>query len=91
MGNMTARGAQKNKPKQTQFYLAPSTAVGLKTNLKKQSQFASGQIGVKSYLKGVYGNIAAWEARKNKAKQSQFCRSGFWVVRTASGFPPSRE
>jgi len=37
------------------------------TNLKKQSQFASGQNGVKLYLKGVYGNMMAWGMRKNKA------------------------
>jgi len=40
-------------------------------DLKKQSQFAGGQIGVRSYLKGDYDNITACGARKNKAKQSQ--------------------
>jgi len=28
-------------------------------DLKKQSQFAAGQIGVNSYLKGYYGNKPA--------------------------------
>jgi hypothetical protein len=40
--------------------------------LKKQSQFAGGQIGVSSYTKGDYEEIATAWARKNKAKQSQF-------------------
>jgi hypothetical protein len=34
--------------------------------LKKQSQFAGGQIGVSSYLKGKYGNKSACATRKNK-------------------------
>jgi len=61
-----------NKPKQTQFMLAPSIAGGLKRNLKKQSQFAAGQIGAYSYMKGTYGNKPACGARKNKPKQSQY-------------------
>jgi hypothetical protein len=40
--------------------------------LKKQSQFASGKIGVKSFTKGEYGNKPACGAQKNKANQSQF-------------------
>jgi hypothetical protein len=39
--------------------------------LKKQSQFAGGQIGVKHYLKGLYDKIMICGSRKNKAKQSQ--------------------
>jgi len=39
--------------------------------LKKQSQFAGGQIGVNSYLKGKYGNMAVCGTRKTKPKQSQ--------------------
>jgi hypothetical protein len=35
-------------------------------DLKKQSQFTSGQIGVNFYLKGNYGDITACGARKNK-------------------------
>ena len=38
-----------------------------KGKLKKQSQFAGGQIGVNSYLKGDYGKITASEVRENKA------------------------
>jgi hypothetical protein len=65
-------GSRKNKANQSQSYLAPSTAGDLKTNLKKQSQFAFGQIGVSSYLKGYYDKIPLCGTRKNKAKQSQF-------------------
>ena len=39
--------------------------------LKKQSQFAGGRIGVKSYVKGEYGKIPDSGAGENKAKQSQ--------------------
>jgi len=35
--------------------------------LKKQSQFAAGQIGTNSYLKGDYDNMPACGPRKNKA------------------------
>jgi len=75
-------GQQKNKPKQTQLPLAPSTAGGLNTNLKKQSQFAPGLIGVKFYLKGDYDEKPVERAEKNKAKQSQLLgpdliRSGY--------------
>jgi len=41
-------------------------------NLKKQSQFAVGQIGVSSYLKGYYDKIPLCGSRKNKANQTQF-------------------
>jgi len=34
---------QKNKAKQTQSYLAPRIFWGLKTNLKKQTQFCKGE------------------------------------------------
>jgi len=40
--------------------------------LKKQSQFAGGQIGVKSVITMVYGILDDWMRRKNKANQSQF-------------------
>jgi len=66
--------------KQTQFtraaYCVLRTAKGVprtaKGNLKKQSQFASRQNGVKSYWKGIYGDNSPCGARKNKANQSQF-------------------
>ena len=45
------------------------TLLGNKHDLKKQSQFASGQNGVKSYLKGYYGNNNGLLRPK---KQSQF-------------------
>jgi len=40
--------------------------------LKKQSQFAGGQIGVKSVITMVYGILDDWMRRKNKANQSKF-------------------
>jgi hypothetical protein len=40
--------------------------------LKKQSQFFEGQINLNSYLEGTYDNVMVCEARKNKAKQSQY-------------------
>ena len=40
--------------------------------LKKQSQFVPAQNGVKSFMKGAYGNKPACGAQENKAKQSQF-------------------
>ena len=43
-----------------------------RVRLKKQSQFAGRRNGVKSYMKGYYGNKPACGAEKNKAKQSQF-------------------
>jgi len=46
----------KNKAKQSQSQLAPSSAVGFNTNLKKQSQFVSGIYGACIYMKGFYGN-----------------------------------
>jgi hypothetical protein len=39
--------------------------------LKKQTQFAPGRIGAKSYLKGDYDNKPALGGHKNEAKQSQ--------------------
>jgi len=40
-------------------------------HLKKQSQFAPGRIGAKSYLKGDYDNKPTLGGHKNEAKQSQ--------------------
>jgi hypothetical protein len=50
-GNISPCGARKNKPKQTQSRLAPSTAGGLKTYLKKQTQFRKGTNEHKCLLK----------------------------------------
>jgi hypothetical protein len=47
----------------------------VKGQLKKQSQFEPGMIGVTSYLKGDYDKIPLCGAQKNKAKQSQYYRS----------------
>jgi hypothetical protein len=41
-------------------------------DLKKQSQFESTQIGVRSFMKGDYENKVAGGDEKNKANQSQF-------------------
>jgi hypothetical protein len=65
--------------------LAPSTAGGFKTKLKKQSQFVPDQIDSKSFLLGVYGNKPARQAEKNKAKQTQSRlapRPALWVEKT---------
>ena len=46
--------AAKNKAKQSQLRLAPSTAGGFKTKLKKQTQFSIGQSALKSlFEKGL--------------------------------------
>jgi hypothetical protein len=59
--------------KQSQFIRSEYCVLrSARTNLKKQSQFAAGQIGAYSYMKGTYGNKSACGARKNKAKQSQY-------------------
>ena len=42
------------------------------SDLKKQSQFVPGLMGVTSFLKGVYENKLAGRAEENKANQSQF-------------------
>ena len=55
-----------NKPKQSQYYLAPRFIWGLEPNMKKQSQFDGGQIVANSYLKGNYDNIVVCGTRKNK-------------------------
>ena len=62
-GDFDGPRQRKNKPNQTQFMLAPSTAGGWKTNLKKQSQYYRSEFSVK---------IKKW----NLKKQSQFCKSG---------------
>jgi hypothetical protein len=42
-----------------------------RVNLKKQTQFAGGTIGVSSYMKGYYGRITLIGAHKNKANLSR--------------------
>jgi hypothetical protein len=46
-------------------------------HLKRQSQFAPGQIGAKSFVKGNYENRPRRALRKNKPKQSQFERLAY--------------
>ncbi|MHC4426123.1 MAG: hypothetical protein ACYSYV_08510 [Planctomycetota bacterium] len=41
-------------------------------DLKKQSQFAPAIMGVKSFVKGDYGNKPRRRPRESKAKQSRF-------------------
>jgi hypothetical protein len=52
-----------------------------KWNLKKQTQFASGQVGVKSYLKEGYGNKPPGRADKNKPNRLAGLR--IWVIKRA--------
>ena len=54
-----------------QIKSTPRTAGGLKTNLKKQSQFSKGQRNISSCFKGDYEEFCPFGRRKNKAKQSQ--------------------
>jgi hypothetical protein len=51
-----------------------------KRSFKKQSQFTEGQIGVKSYLKGNYGNKPVSGVEENKANLS---RIEYCVMRIA--------
>jgi hypothetical protein len=60
-----------------QSYLAPKFIWGLKTYLKKQSQFVPGLNGATSYLKGDYDRIQLCGAHENKAKQTQYYRPAF--------------
>ena len=50
-------------------------------DLKKQSQFAGGQIDRMLVITRVYGDLDNLRQRKNKAKQSQFVRSAFCGLR----------
>ena len=43
-------------------------------DLKKQTQFMKSKIGVKSYLKGIYGNKPPCGAQKNKANSNPISR-----------------
>jgi hypothetical protein len=49
--------------------------VGLKNNLKKQSQFAPAQVDAKSFVKGDYDNKPAIGDGENKANLSLLWRS----------------
>jgi hypothetical protein len=54
---------EKTKP----ILFSPQIFWGLRTNLKKQSQFVEGQIGVNSFLQGGYDKKPPLGVRKNKA------------------------
>jgi hypothetical protein len=45
---------------------------GKKVDLKKQSQFVPGLMGVTPFAKGDYGDISVAGIEENKANQSQF-------------------
>ena len=50
-----------------------------KTNLKKQSQFAGGQIGANTYMKGIYDNTLPLGAQKNKANSKFTLSEAEWA------------
>ena len=49
-----------------------------KTSLKKQSQFAGGQIGVRSCVKGPYDNKWSLGAAKKQSQTNPILGSGAW-------------
>jgi hypothetical protein len=55
-----------------QFRLAPNTAGGSITDLKKQTQFVPGQNSAKSFLKSDYDKNTAGSTNENKANLTQF-------------------
>ena len=57
---------RKTNPIQSQSYLAPSTAGGLKTYLKKQSQFLIGENDVNLTFTMTYGDFNGRRTLKNK-------------------------
>jgi len=68
-----------NKPNQTQFYLAPSTAGGHCWGLKKQTQFIKEQNYVKPYLKGYYGTMPPAGQRENKPNSKPILKAVEWA------------
>jgi hypothetical protein len=56
------------------------TTIFDRLNLKKQSQFMSGLMGVTPFMKGTFDNISPASKDENKAKQSQF-DAPFWPER----------
>jgi hypothetical protein len=71
-------GKKVNLKKQSQSRLAPNTAGGLLTDLKKQSQFMPGLMDVTPFVKEGYGDNSPAGDVKNKANQSQLkARIGF--------------
>ena len=72
--NGTTASAEKqgDLKKQSQSYLAPGTAVGLKTDLKKQSQFVPDMMGATPFSTNAYGDMSMFGADQNKANPGQF-------------------
>jgi hypothetical protein len=62
---------QQESGQELSIKLAPSTAGGSITNLKKQTQFPVAHIVANSLKKGDYGNIPLRGAQENKPNQSQ--------------------
>ena len=62
---------QEAEQEQDQFQLAPNTAGGSITDLKKQTQFSVTHISVNPLKKGNYGNNSLAVGEKNKANQNQ--------------------
>ena len=67
-GDFDGPGRRKNKPKQTQSRLAPSTAGRLKNRLKKQSQFVG---GINEHKRLYERKIWQYTALRGGQKQSQ--------------------
>ncbi|MBN2592288.1 MAG: hypothetical protein JXA81_02185, partial [Sedimentisphaerales bacterium] len=64
------RQYQRQEAEEEQYRLAPSTAGGSITDLKKQSQFPVDHISINSILKGSYDKIPLRGAQENKAIQA---------------------
>jgi len=47
--------------------------------LKKQSQFAGGDVGAKAYVKGYYGNKPACGVEENKANSKHVLSAVEWA------------
>jgi hypothetical protein len=64
---------QQESEQELSIKLAPSTAGGLKHDLKKQSQFTLNLMGATPFVKRFYGVELSADNDKNKANQSQLC------------------
>jgi len=66
--------AEKNKANLLSFCVLRSadSAKMSKRNLKKQTQFWKGEIGVSVYIKEYYEDFHWFQTAENKPKQSQF-------------------
>jgi len=68
MGDWSQEKQSQTKP----ILFSPQIFWGLKTSLKKQTQFLDGQIVVMLYLKENYGNITACGPRKTNPIRQGF-------------------